>query len=119
MGHDYALMCMHQHVLFCSLLSVCCSPHGPTFTWWGCYGLMMEIYAAPKLSKYTTALGAYNIKSFTYEINQHTHTHTYIHTHTCMHIHTRTHTHTHTHTHKQVVRNLYRGIYIRETRVEG
>ena len=27
--------------------------------------LIMEIYAAPKLSKYTTALGAYNIKSFT------------------------------------------------------
>ena len=28
----------------------------------------MEIYAVPKLSKYTTALGAYNIKPFTYEI---------------------------------------------------
>ena len=27
----------------------------------------------PKLSKYMTALGTYNVKSFTYEINQHTH----------------------------------------------
>ena len=34
--------------------------------------IIMEIYAAPELMKYTTALGAYNIKSFTYEINQHT-----------------------------------------------
>ena len=33
----------------------------------------MEIYAAPKLPKYTTALGADNIKSFTYEINQRAH----------------------------------------------
>ena len=32
----------------------------------------MEIYAAPKLSKYMTALGAYNVKSFTYEINKDT-----------------------------------------------
>ena len=90
-------------------------------------GLMwLEIYAAPKLLKYTTALGTYNIRSFTYEINQHTHTHTHIHTHTLhhtcttpthihthttpTHIHTHTthtqqththtpHTHTHTHTH--------------------
>ena len=29
----------------------------------------MEIYAAPKLSKYLTVLGAYNITSFTYEID--------------------------------------------------
>ena len=43
----------------------------------------MEIYAAPKLSKYMTALCAYNVKLFTYEINQHTHTHT---------LHTRAHT---------------------------
>ena len=28
----------------------------------------MEIYAAPKLSKYMTALGAYNVKSFTYKL---------------------------------------------------
>ena len=47
----------------------------------------MEIYAVPKLSKYMTALGAYNIKSFTYEINQH------------MHVRAHTHTQTHTHTH--------------------
>ena len=34
----------------------------------------------PKLSKYMTALGTYNVKSFTYEINQqmHTRTHTHI-----------------------------------------
>ena len=91
--------------------------------------LMMEIYAAPKLSKYVTALGVYNVKSFTYEINQdmheHTHTHTRTHTHP-PHTHTYTHTHTHTntppththtrarsralthaHTHKHVVRNSY------------
>ena len=47
----------------------------------------MEIYAVPKLSKYMTAQGAYNVKSFTYEINQHTHSHT--------------HTHVHSHTHAQ------------------
>ena len=58
----------------------------------------MEIYAAPKLSKYMTALGAYNVKSFTYEINQHTHEHA--------------------RTHKHVVRNSYWGKYVRETRVE-
>ena len=46
----------------------------------------MEIYAAPKLSKYMTELGAYNVKSFTHKINQHTHQRT----------HTQTHTHTHT-----------------------
>ena len=34
----------------------------------------MKIYDAPKLSRYTTALGAG--KSFTDEINQRTHTHT-------------------------------------------
>ena len=58
----------------------------------------MEIYAAPKLFRYATALGNYNIKSFTYEINQHSvclHTHT-PHTHK-----THTHTHTHTHTYRQ------------------
>ena len=61
----------------------------------------MEIYAAPKLSKYMTSIGAYNVKSFTYEINQHmharahTHTHT-THTHACIHM--RAHTHTHTST---------------------
>ena len=44
----------------------------------------MEIYAAPKLSEYMTALGAYNVKSFIYEINQYTRA--------------RAHTHTHTHT---------------------
>ena len=63
----------------------------------------MEIYVAPKLSKYTTALGAYNIKSFTYEINQHTraraHTHT-PHRHTLARAHTRT-------LHEHVVRNSY------------
>ena len=32
----------------------------------------MAIYVSPKLSKNMTALGAYNIKLFTYEINQHT-----------------------------------------------
>ena len=32
----------------------------------------MEIYAAPKLLKYMTALGAYNVKSLTHEIDQHT-----------------------------------------------
>ena len=50
--------------------------------------IIMEIYAAPKLSKYTTALGAYNINTFTHEINQHMHTHTRAraraHTHTCL-----------------------------------
>ena len=54
--------------------------------------VIMEIYAAPKLSKYTTALGAYNIKSFTHEINQHMHeyTHTPTHKHT-HHIHEHAH----------------------------
>ena len=63
--------------------------------------IIMEIYAAPKLSKYMIALGAYNIKSFTYEINQHTHTHTHTHTHACTFTHAHIHTHTHTHTHTQ------------------
>ena len=70
--------------------------------------------AAPKLSKYMTALGAYNVKSFTYEINQHTHEHTHIHTHTHTHTHTHhttphTHTHTHhthTHTHARALTQL-------------
>ena len=48
----------------------------------------MEIYVAPNLSKYTTALGAYNIKSFTYELKQHTHAH----------IHARANARTHTQT---------------------
>ena len=48
----------------------------------------------PKLSKYMTALGTYNVKSFTYEINQHTHSHTHTHT-------THTHAHVHSHTHAQ------------------
>ena len=52
----------------------------------------MEIYTAPKLSKYMTALGVYNAKSFTYELNQHTHEHT--HTHTRMRAHTCALTHT-------------------------
>ena len=46
-----------------------------------------DCYSAPKLTKYTAALGAYNVKSFTCEINQHMHEHTHTHTH-----HTRTHT---------------------------
>ena len=61
--------------------------------------IIMEIYAAPKLSKYTTALGAYKIKSFTYKINQHTHART--------HTHTRAHALTHARTHEHVVRNSY------------
>ena len=61
--------------------------------------MIMEIYAMPKLSKYMTALGAYNVKSFTYEINQHLHeyTHTHTHTHTYTpHTHTRAHACSHT-----------------------
>ena len=57
------------------------------------------VLAASKLSKYVTALSAYNVKSFTYEINQdmHEHTHTHKHTHTHTHTHTPTHTpHTNT-----------------------
>ena len=53
--------------------------------------IVMEIYAAPKLSKYMTALNAYNDKSFTYKIN-YTHTHTHTHTHTTHTPHSRTHT---------------------------
>ena len=59
----------------------------------------MEMYAAPKLSKYMTALGAYNVKSFTYEINQDTHEHT--------HTRARTRAVTHALTHEHVVRNSY------------
>ena len=55
--------------------------------------IIMEIYAAPILSKYTTALGAYNTKSFNCEMNQHTRARAHARTHA------RTHTHTHTHTH--------------------
>ena len=73
--------------------------------------MIMEIYAAPKMSKYTTALGAYNIKSLcSYEINQHTqsraHTHTHTHTHTPR---ARAHTQTRARarTHEHVVKNSY------------
>ena len=38
--------------------------------------IIMKIYDAPKLLRYTTTLGAYNSKSFTYKINQHTGMHT-------------------------------------------
>ena len=62
--------------------------------------IIMEIYDAPKLSWYTTALGAYNGKSFTNRINRNTHAHTQTHTHThthtpraCVHTHMRAHTH--------------------------
>ena len=64
----------------------------------------MEIYAAPKLSKYMTARGAYNVKSSTYKINQHMHehtppTHTHTHTtHTRARARARTRAHTRTHT---------------------
>ena len=44
--------------------------------------IVMEIYAVPKLSKYMTALGTYNVKSFTHEINQHMREYTHAHTHT-------------------------------------
>ena len=71
----------------------------------------MEIYAAPKLSKYMTALGAYNVKPFTFDINQHMHEYTHTQVHTCVLRHARTH--------KHVVRNLYLGKYVRETKVEG
>ena len=54
--------------------------------------IVMEIYAAPKLPKYMTALGACNVKFFTYEINQHMHEHTH------KHVRARTCTHTRTHT---------------------
>ena len=70
-------------------------------------------------SKYMAALGAYNVKSFTYKlINTFMSTHTHPHTHTHSHTHTHTHTH-HTHTracacafrhactHKHVERNSY------------
>ena len=70
--------------------------------------IIMEIYAAPKLSKYMTALGAYNIKSFIYEINQHTHmcTHTHTHTHHTT-PHARARALTHARTQKHVVRHFY------------
>ena len=50
------------------------------------------VLAASKLSKYVTALSAYNVKSFTYEINQHTQEHTNTHTRA----RARSHTHVHT-----------------------
>ena len=56
--------------------------------------IIMEIYAAPKLTKYMTALGAYNVKSFTYENNQHMHERARTHT-----THTRAHARSHTHAH--------------------
>ena len=78
--------------------------------------ITMEIYAAPKLSKYMAALSAYNIKSLTYEINQHTHAHAHTHRHTpCTCVCALTDACTH----KHLVRNSYRRKYVRETRVEG
>ena len=67
----------------------------------------MEIHAAPKLSRYTTALGAYTIKSFTSDINQRTHAHTnkqkpHIHTHT----HPRTHASTRARSKKFVLKKI-------------
>ena len=62
--------------------------------------MIMEIYVAPKLSKYMTALGAYNVKSFTYEMNQHMHEHTHTHAHThTHHTHARAHARSPTHAH--------------------
>ena len=52
--------------------------------------IIMEIYDVPKLSRYMTALGTYNSKSFTYKVNPHTHART----HACTHTHTHTHTQT-------------------------
>ena len=49
-----------------------------------------------------TALGAYNVKSFTYEINQHMHEYTHTLTYT-----PHAHVLTQAHTHKHVVRNSY------------
>ena len=62
----------------------------------------MEIYAAPKLSKYMTALGAYNVKSFTYEISQHMHEHTHTRIHTTPH----TRMHTQAHSKKFILRKI-------------
>ena len=91
--------------------------------------LIMEIYAAPKLSRCTTALGAYNSKSFTYEINQRTHTHActqprtraqaHIHTHHTharahRHRHTDTDTQTHTHAHTHTHTHTYVRTYVRK-----
>ena len=68
--------------------------------------IIMEIYAAPKLSKYMTALGAYNVISFTYKLintctstptHPHIHTHTYTpHTHERAHARSDTPAHTST-----------------------
>ena len=66
--------------------------------------ITMEIHAAPKLSRYTTALGAYTIKSFTSDINQRTHAHT---NKQKPHIHTHTHTRARTQAHEHEVRNSY------------
>ena len=81
--------------------------------------IIMEIHAGAHTVKVydSTRHCTYNIKSFTYEIintcmrtrTPHTH-HTYK-THPCAD--------TYTHMHEHVVRNLYRGKYVRETRVEG
>ena len=66
--------------------------------------IIMETLAAPKLSKYTTALGAYNIESFTHKINQQMHAHPpHTHTHTLVHTCTLTNVRTHEH----IVRNSY------------
>ena len=56
----------------------------------------MEIYDAPKLSTYTTAIGAYNSKSFTYGINQQTHTRARARARVRAHTHTYARTNTHT-----------------------
>ena len=49
--------------------------------------------------KYTTALGAYNIKSFTWEIKHHVRARARTHTHTHTHIHIRARARAHTRTH--------------------
>ena len=64
--------------------------------------IIMEIDAAPTLSKYMTALGACNVKSFTYEINQHMREYTHTLTYT-----PHAHALTQAHTHKHIVRNSY------------
>ena len=73
----------------------------------------MEIYAAPKLSKYMTALGAYSVKSFTYKLiktctSKHPpHTHTHIHTpHTSARMRAQTRPHTQARSKKFVLRKI-------------
>ena len=77
----------------------------------------MEVYDAPKLSRYTTAMGAYNCKSSIYGIKQHTHTRARAHARTHVLTHARTHTHAHTLEH--VVRHSHRVKYVRERKVDG